>query len=141
MQKYHQKFEAYLEKTQSRYTSQKKALVEAIYKTKTHFEVEDFINTLHTKKITFSRTTLYRTIKQLLEANLIQKIATQDGKVFYEKASENNIHDHLICNNCGAIIEIESKQIHAIITQYCEENTFSPEYRSLHIYGKCETCR
>ena len=58
MQKYHQKFEAYLEKTQSRYTSQKKALVEAIYKTNSHFEIEEFINTLHKKKITFSRATL-----------------------------------------------------------------------------------
>lgn len=140
MKKHHKQFEAYLEKTGGRYTSQKQGIFEEIYKTKTHFEVESFIDKIRAKDKKFSRATVYRTIKQLLDASLIQKITTQDGKVFYERTLDLQQHDHVICNVCGRILEIHSEQIDVYLSVICKEMKFEPEYRSLHIYGKCETC-
>jgi len=137
----HKLFETYLTKSQSRYTSQKRQIVDQIFKNRRHFEVEDFIEQLRNNEVSFSRATVYRTIKQLLEAGLIQKIPTQDGKVFYEGTRSKKQHDHLICNVCGKILEIKEDYVEKYLQQYCESVRFNAEYRSLHIYGQCSDCR
>jgi Fur family transcriptional regulator, ferric uptake regulator len=141
MKRVHKTVGDYMEKMGSRYTSQKKAIVEEINKIKSHFEVEDFIVNMHKKDTSFSRATVYRMIKQLLEGGFIQKITTKDGKVFYEQNFGDKLHDHIICNQCGRIQEIKEDLIGSILEAYCAEIQFLPEYRSLHIYGLCNRCR
>lgn len=136
----HKLFEDYLESKDSRYTKQKRAIVDEIFKIKTHFEVEEFIDRLRAEQNRFSRATVYRTIKQLLEAGLLQKISTRDGKVFYEKGIPDQHHDHIICNTCGRILEIKEGYIDEYLSEYCDKIGFVPEYRSLHIYGQCNRC-
>eukprot|EP01047_Picozoa_sp_COSAG01_P013498 COSAG01_NODE_636_length_14635_cov_18.612617_10_plen_140_part_00 len=137
----HDLFQAYLDKHDSRYTSQKRMVVTEILKTRRHFELEDFLNKLHKQKKTFSRATIYRTIKQLLEAGLIQKITTQSGKVFYEPCRDQKQHDHLICKNCGKIIEIKEDLIENYLGKFCQNIGFKSEYRSLHVFGICQSCQ
>lgn len=133
----HDLFQDYLESHDSRYTAQKRAIATEIFKTTTHFEVEEFIDTIRAKDKKFSRATVYRTIKQLLEANLLQKISTIDGKVLYEHSTPQNHHAHVICNICGNIQEIKGKAIDNLIASECKELNFIPTYQSLHIYGEC----
>ena len=138
--KVHGLFEAYLSEQGFRYTSQRKDIVTEIYKIRTHFEVEDFIDKLKKNKIQFSRATVYRTIKQLLEAGLIQKIMTKDGKVYYERGDSHQQHDHLICNQCGKLFEMQNSEIDKLLDKMAESVGFTPQYRSLHVYGVCKTC-
>ena len=141
MSKYHQTFETYLKKEGSRYTAQKKEIVDAIGKTKTHFEIDSFLADMTVINKRFSRATVYRTIKQLFEAGLIQKIRTKDGKVFYEQNFIKKHHDHMICNQCGQIIEIKDNKIETFVAEYCKHIEFEQDYRSLHIYGTCKNCK
>ncbi|MBT5953321.1 transcriptional repressor [bacterium] len=134
------KFENYLVENEGRLTSQKKAIVEEVFNIDDHFEVENFIDKLRSEDKKFSRATVYRTIKQLLDAGLIQKISALNGKVFYERKMTNKEHDHVICNTCGEIYEINDNSIQKILDKYCKDIGFRPEYRSLHIYGLCKDC-
>ena len=139
--KVHELFETFLKESGQRYTKQREDIVTEIYKIRTHFEVEDFISQLKKKDIPFSRATVYRTIKQLLECNLIQKITTKDGRVFYERGGEHQQHDHLICNQCGKLFEIHDSSIDDILGMYAKKLGFEPQYRSLHVYGVCKSCK
>tara|TARA_A100001011_G_C13870691_1_gene658852 strand:+ start:216 stop:650 length:435 start_codon:yes stop_codon:yes gene_type:complete len=136
----HEKFQTYLEEKDQRYSAQKKEIFDAIIKQNDHFEIDSFISEMYTKGRNFSRATVYRTVKQLLDAKLIQKIAAQDGKVFYECNEELEHHDHIICNQCGKIFEIKDKSIEKKIQEECNKINFKIEYRSVHIYGICEAC-
>lgn len=135
MKKHIKLFDDYLVKTGGRMTTQKKDIWEEVYKTRTHFEVEEFIDKIRAKNIKYGRATVYRTIKQLLDAGLIQKIQTRDGKVFYERTPDHQQHDHIICNDTGKIIEIKDERIEKLLNEICDEMGFVPEYRSLHIYA------
>ncbi len=137
----HKAFEEYLSTHEGRYTLQKRIIVDEIFKIKDHFEIEDFIDRLRADKAKLSRATVYRTVKQLLDAGLIQKISTRNGKVFYERSTPDKHHDHIICNSCGKILEIKESFITDYLNTYCEKIEFLPEYRSLHIYGECSKCR
>ena len=141
MSSLHKQFELFLKKQQLRYTEQKKEIVSAILNNNNHFEIEDFITQLHLKGKRVARATVYRTIKQLLEAKLIQKIAGSNGKVLYEYNDQLEHHDHIICNECGSIFEIKNNTIEDAITKECNQLSFIPEYRSLHIYGQCQRCQ
>jgi len=140
MKKYVKDFENYLLENEGRLTSQKQLIAEEILKKRSHFEVEDFIDSLRKMESKISRATVYRTIKQLLDGGLLQKISTRDGKVFYEKSTGMTPHDHLICNTCGKILEIKDKKMNELIDHYCDTLDFHPQYRSLHIYGECKQC-
>ncbi|MBT5856267.1 transcriptional repressor [bacterium] len=139
--KAHKVFEAYLKDNDSRYTTQKRAIVEKISKKKNHFEVDSFLAEMNKGNERFSRATVYRTLKQLLDAGLLQKITAKDGRVYYEQNFGESHHDHLICNNCGKIIEIKDDKIGAIFNNYCDTLNFDMEYRSVHIYGTCKQCQ
>ena len=107
-QKHHDIFAAYIATTEGRYTAQKRLIVDEIFKIKTHFEIENFIDSFRADPShKLSRATVYRTVKQLLDAGLLQKIATRDGRVFYERSVPDKHNDHLICNACGKIVEIK----------------------------------
>ncbi|MGE4170443.1 MAG: Fur family transcriptional regulator [Candidatus Margulisiibacteriota bacterium] len=136
----HKIFEEFLSTHEGRYTAQKRLIAEEIFKVKHHFEIDAFISRLYTENKKLSRATVYRTVKQLLDAGLLQKISTRDGKVYYERKIGNKEHDHLICNTCGKILEIKDDIIAAHLEELCKRIEFHPEYRSLHIYGQCQKC-
>ncbi len=134
-------FEEFLVKNDSRYTPQKQEIATHIFKVKGHFEIEDFIDQFRTKTRKLSRATVYRVIKQLLDAGLLQKISTRDGKVYYENSTPQQHHAHVICNHCGKIQEIKDTVLNEFIDSYCHKLNFIPEYQSLHVYGICDQCQ
>ena len=97
----HEKFSEYLKTENQRYSDQKKEIVNAIIEKKDHFEIDTFISEVHLKGKRMARATVYRTVKQLLDANLIQKINAGNGRIFYEYNETLDQHDHMICNKCG----------------------------------------
>lgn len=136
----HSRFEAYLNQKKGRYTQQKKDIVDAILNRNDHFEIDAFISDLHMAGCRIGRATVYRTVKQLLDANLIQKINGPNGRIYYEYNEAMAHHDHVICSQCGSISEIKNNIIERAIKNECKNLKFKQEYRSLHIYGTCHRC-
>jgi len=133
----HAVFESYLDSVDSRYTKTKRFIATEIFHLSEHFEVENFIDHLRVKTKQISRATVYRTIKQLLDASLLQKISTRDGRVFYEQSRPKNEHAHIICNICGKIFEMHDTTQRTLIESYCNNMNFKVDYQSIHIYGEC----
>ena len=72
----------------------------------------------------------------------ILELSIKRKKEFITNASKiNNDLDHIICNECGSIFEIKNNTIEDAITKECNQLSFIPEYRSLHIYGQCHRCQ
>jgi len=51
-----------------------------------------------------------------------------------------DLHDHMICNLCGRIIEFSSGELEALQDKLCREQGFTPESHVLHIRGICRVC-
>ena len=137
----HEKFASYLSQQDQRYTTQRREIVKAIIDKKDHFEIDAFISDVHLQGKRLARATVYRTVKQLLDAKLIQKIDAGNGRIYYEYNEKLQHHDHIICKQCGKILELKNNAIEMAIQSECEKLTFKTEYRSLHIYGTCKQCQ
>jgi Fur family transcriptional regulator, ferric uptake regulator len=137
---FHKNFEDYLTRSEQKYTSQRRKVVEEVTTTSDHFEVESFIDRLHARGSDISRGTVYTTIKLLLDSRMIRKIRTSDNKVYYEMTFGAEHHDHLICNTCGKVIEVHDDVIEDRQDQICKKFGFKMSNHIHNIYGTCKEC-
>jgi Fur family ferric uptake transcriptional regulator len=84
--------------------------------------------------------TVYRTLKLLTRLGLATQRKFADGETRYEPASEGNHHDHLICLDCGKIIEFEDQTLEALQDRIAQRHRFKISHHRLELYGRCEGC-
>ena len=123
-----------LRKTQERYL-----ILEEIYKTNDHFDIETlFQKIIKNQKI--SKATIYNTIDILISLKLIKKHSFLN-KTLYEKSFQKKQHNHLICVNCDTVFEFCDPRIQNIINSIESSLNFVISEHSLNFYGKCKKCK
>jgi Fur family transcriptional regulator, ferric uptake regulator len=72
---------------------------------------------------------------------LAKKIESQDGKILYEHLHLGTHHDHMICVNCGRILEFENTKIEDLQLNVANTHNFLPLKHNLTMYGLCDKCQ
>ncbi|HYB98565.1 MAG TPA: Fur family transcriptional regulator [Candidatus Limnocylindrales bacterium] len=83
--------------------------------------------------------TVYRTMKLLVEAGLVSERHFSDAEALYENVVGH--HDHCICTSCGKIIEFENERIEELQRSVAEKHGFLLKSHKMELYGLCQTCR
>lgn len=121
-------------------TSQRELILEVFLKTEGHLSAEDVYNIVKAEDPTVGFTTVYRTLKLLVECGLAREERLGDGRARYEHLYNHQHHDHLICIQCGQLIEFYSEEIESKQDQIAEQYGFRPTHHSLRIWGVCSEC-
>lgn len=132
-------FKKFIEEKGLSNTQRRLKVVEAIYEIEGHFDVEELEAKL---KGVVNRATIYRCFKLLLEAGLISKVRTDSHiKVAYEHTLGHSQHDHLVCHECGSIIEFYSKEAEKIFKGISKKYGFELINHNTVLTGICESCK
>ncbi|HEC92751.1 MAG TPA: transcriptional repressor [Candidatus Atribacteria bacterium] len=135
-----QKFEEFLKSKELKYTSERKLILKAIFSFHKHFNVEELFEKLREQGNYVSRATIYRTIPLLLQSGLITEALHCQDKTSYENVFNKKHHDHLVCTNCGKIIEFYNEKIEKLQEEVCRQHNFVAIEHRLGIKGYCEDC-
>jgi len=137
-----QRFVEYLRSKGMRLTEPRRVLVDHIFRRHEHFDADELIDELGRAagKRPIGRATVYRTLKELVEAGLLRKIMEVDGRAVYDHDYGYPAHDHLHCEECGKLIEFHSEELHRIRDAVAREHGFRVASHRLIVEGTCNEC-
>ena len=141
MEKENLVFEKYLQSKELKLTQPRKIILNAVFSTHEHFNVDELYDQIRKKHKDVSRATIYRTIPLLMEAGLIKQSLRCLAKDHYEHTYGHNRHFHLICEKCGKIIEVESKETENILNKLAKKHNFNIKEYNVGAKGICKKCK
>ncbi|MFH0901400.1 MAG: transcriptional repressor [Pseudomonadota bacterium] len=93
-------------------TEQREAIVDVFLHSREHVSIEEVLGRVRKEYPRLGFATVYRTMRLLVESGLAYARRFGEGHTRYEVAGDH--HDHLICVECGLILEFESEEIERI---------------------------
>ena len=106
-----------------------------------HFTSEELVRDVKAFDPSVARGTVYRTLALLHQAGVVEKHDFRYGPPNYEVTFAKAHHDHLMCVQCGEIIEFQEPRVetlqHGVVRRYGYQ-LLSHTHK---LYGLCRRCQ
>lgn len=132
------RLELYMRKKGLRSTAQRRVVTEVFFRSPGHLSIEELLAEVRKEDPKVGYATVYRTLKMLKESGLAHERHFGDGVSRYEIHHEDEHHDHLICTECGEIVEFEDDRIERLQLKLAEEQGFVLHRHRHDLYGVCK---
>ncbi|MEM8667627.1 MAG: Fur family transcriptional regulator [Planctomycetota bacterium] len=136
-----ERFEEYLQTRGLRQTSQRRFLIEAVFREHDHFDADELIDRLPRRgeENYVSSATVYRTLREFVDAGLL-KCFQLDGRTVYDFDYGYPQHDHLYCTRCRELFEFESDELMKLRDEVASSMGFRVSGHRMIIHGICREC-
>ena len=123
-----------------RLTPQRMLVLAAIENSDDHISAEEIYAEVIAKYPHVNISTVYRTMELLNRLGLVTETDLGGGRVRYHPADKGH-HHHLVCQQCGKIIDLDESVLVSLEKVLFGEYNFSADLRHLAIFGRCADCR
>ena len=116
-------------------TGQRRLIIKVLENSKDHPDVETLFERSNKIDNKVSIATVYRTVKLLQNAGILEKLEFNDGRSRFEDAVRKH-HDHLIDLDTGKVIEFIDEEIEHIQNKIANKLGYDLVGHKLELYGK-----
>ena len=116
-------------------TGQRQLIIKVLENSKDHPDVETLFERANKIDNKVSIATVYRTVRTLQNAGILEKLEFNDGRSRFEDAVRNH-HDHLIDLDTGKVIEFFDEEIEQIQTKIAKKLGYKLIGHKLELYGR-----
>ena len=134
-------FRQFLKQKNLQLTQQRQLIVDEFTRVKRHVSVEELYDLVKIRERSIGQVTIFRTLKLLAEADIARPVNFGDKTVRYELNFGTEHHDHLVCLQCGAVVEVFDPDLEKLQDKLCDEFEFSPVWHRLEVFGTCKKCK
>jgi len=115
-------------------TEQRRVISRVLSEASDHPDVEEIYRRSATIDPKISIATVYRTMRLLEDAGVIEKLDLRDGRARYEENRDEH-HHHLIDVKSGEVIEFKSEELEQIKARIARELGYDIIGDRLELYG------
>ena len=135
-------FKVLLKQNGLKHTVQREVILETLYNSNEHLTPEALHKLIQDEHpdLNTGIATIYRTLALLEESDVVRSLSFGAQGKKYELGTKKH-HDHLICTNCGDIIEFVDEAIEKRQHSITEQLGFKMQDHSMKIYGICKNCQ
>lgn len=131
----------HMDKLGLRSTTQRRLVAEVFFRSDGHLSIDEVLALVRKRDPKVGYATVYRTMKLLVQSGVASARQFGDTATRFEIAHGDEHHDHLICVECGAIIEFEDAGIERLQDAVAERHGFKLQRHKHELYGVCRDCQ
>ena len=129
-----------LSKQGYRLTPQRLMILEAIENSDDHISAEEMYSQVVARYPNVNISTVYRTLDLLKRLELVTETDLGGGRFRYHPSNKGH-HHHLVCRQCGTMIDLDESLLEPLEEALLEQHNFEADLRHLAISGLCAQCR
>lgn len=119
-----------------RVTTGRMAVLRLLAESPTPLATKEILNKV--KRVRLDQATVYRMLEAMREKGLVQMVNMEHDHAHWELT---NHHHHVICEQCGKIVDISKCDLHKLETNIKKISGFTDIRRhSLEFFGLCAAC-
>lgn len=134
----HTQFKKFLKRGKHRITPERFEVLDFAIEYNGHFGADELYISMKNQQSNVSRATVYNTLELLAKCKLLIKRNFGDNKTHYESNFKRKRHDHIICTNCGKILEFSSEKIQDEVNRICKDLGMEHSGYSFNIFARCK---
>ncbi|KAF0110024.1 MAG: Fur family transcriptional regulator ferric uptake regulator [Chloroflexi bacterium] len=105
-----------------------------------HLTSHQIYEVVHERLPAINPSTIYRSLERLAKNGKISISDLGSGAAVYEMSGDEQ-HHHLVCQNCGHIVQVPDEQISPLISQLEDKYHYKVTTNHLVLFGVCEICQ
>ena len=131
---------SYLRDRGQKMTGPRETVLDAFLALERHVTAEELLEEARRIDPGIGQATVFRTIKLLAEAGLAREACPDVGARHFEHAYRHEHHDHLVCVECGAMVEFKDDAVERAQEAIYRAYGFTPSDHKLELLGLCPSC-
>ena len=121
-------------------TKQRRVVIQIITSTQDHLTPTTIYDKVHQDHPNIGFVTIYRTLEILAKLGLICELHAGDSCRSYTISAVGH-HHHLICSNCGTVVDCPGFELGEVEQNLSRETGFRVDGHLLEFVGLCQTCQ
>ncbi len=122
-------------------TRQRRAVLQVIVTSHDHMTPSKIHEKVQKIDPSVGLVTVYRTLEILTGAGLICRVHTDRTSRSYLLRRPHGHHHHLICSDCGRVVDFTDCNLHRLEKRLAAETGFRTEDHILEFFGCCSLCQ
>ncbi|CAN5668089.1 MAG: transcriptional repressor [Acidimicrobiia bacterium] len=131
-----------LRESGGRVTSARRLIVEAMLAGGDHhLTAADIVEIVRRDDPVFHESTVYRTLERLTELGIVRPVQLVPGATVFHLVENAHRHNHLVCDDCGTIIEARVDLLDVLASDVARNHRFTLQTEAAPLHGRCEACQ
>lgn len=128
-------FRRFLKRQGLKFTTERAVILDAVLAKNEVFDAETLVDELRHGEHRVSKATIYRTLKHLVEAKIIEEVLIDPRMSHYQLSFGREPKGHLVCVETNQIIEFPANELIELRDKICKKHGFEPLTHNFVIYG------